>query len=126
MPGIVEKRKGGNPAWTKGGPSPNPAGKPRGLISVAPEVKESIIKAFNAAGGPERMVRLMKEGKKADQIFISFIRNILVPLLPKRTELDVERRSVTFVFQDGSQETFKSSEKEDEEAVDIEAEKEFE
>jgi len=124
-PSNVEttKSKKGNSVWVKGGLSPNPAGRPKGTLSVAPEVKESIIKAFNAAGGPERMIRIMKEGsKRADQIFISFVKNILIPLLPKRTEMDIEHRSVTFVFGDGSQETFKSTETEG--VMDIEAEPE--
>ena len=30
----VEKNKGGNPNWIKGGPSPNPGGKPRKLVEI--------------------------------------------------------------------------------------------
>lgn len=120
---ITNKKPPG--PWIKGMPSPNPAGRGKGVLSVAPEVKESIIKAYFTAGGHERLVRLMNTGKKADQIFLSFLRNILIPLLPKKTEMDIEHRSVTFIFGDGSQETFKSSEEEAREGViDIEPEEE--
>ena len=105
------KHKGGNPAWVKGGPSPHPQGKPRGIPSVSADVKESIIKTFYSAGGPERLIKIMNAPtKKADDVFLSFVKNIIIPLLPKKTEYDIEHRSVTFVFGDGSQETFKSTE----------------
>lgn len=30
----LDKNKGGNPNWVKGGPSPNPGGKPRKLVEI--------------------------------------------------------------------------------------------
>jgi hypothetical protein len=108
--GDIEKHRGGNPAWVKG-QSGNPAGRPRGTVSVAADVKESIIKTFYSAGGPERLIKIMNaKDKKADDVFLSFVKNIIIPLLPKKTEYDIEHRSVTFIFGDGSQETFKSIE----------------
>lgn len=99
--GDIEKHRGGNPAWVKG-QSGNPAGRPRGTVSVAADVKESIIKTFYSAGGPERLIRIMNAPtKKADDVFLSFVKNIVIPLLPKKTEYDIEHRSVTFVFGEG-------------------------
>jgi len=121
-----EKKKNPNSVWVKGCPSPNPAGRPKGVPSVSADVKESIIKVFYSAGGSERILRIMNAPtKKADAIFLSFLKNIVIPLLPKKTEYDIEHRSVTFVFGDGSKETIKSLEGEDD-VIDISSEEERE
>jgi hypothetical protein len=123
-----EKKKNPNSVWVKGCPSPNPAGRPKGVPSVSADVKESIIKTFYSAGGSERILRIMNAPtKKADAIFLSFLKNIVIPLLPKKTEYDIEHRSVTFVFGDRPQEKFESSETiEDGDVINISNEEERE
>jgi hypothetical protein len=116
---VEIKGKTGNPTWTKGGPSPNPAGRTKGIPSLGGDLKESIFRVFYSAGGPDRLIRILnKESPKSDLAFISFVKNILIPILPKRTEYDVEHRSVTFVLSDGSQETFQND-PEDADVVDV-------
>jgi hypothetical protein len=109
---IPEKGKhaGGNPAWVKGGPSPHPQGKPKGIPSAAGEIKEGFFHVYLAAGGADRLIKLLKTSKRADELFKEFCFKVLPSIFPKRTEMDIEHRSVTFIFGDGSQETFKSSE----------------
>ncbi len=36
------KRKPGNPAWIKGGPSPNPNGRPRAGLALAERIRERV------------------------------------------------------------------------------------
>lgn len=100
--------------WKKGDPSPNPAGRPKGIPSISGELKEGLLKAFRAAGGEERVIKLIKEydgadKKKAalhDQRFWAFLKDIIVTLLPKKTEFDVEKRVLVLEFGSGQTEKF--------------------
>ena len=118
------KNRGGNPAWQKGGPSPNPAGRPKGIPSVAGDVKESIIKIFQSVNGVERLIKIInpkQPTKKADIAFMSFVKNILIPILPKKTEYEVEKRVVIFDLGDGNEERFEQRDDPDN-VFDVEAE----
>ena len=116
----------GNNLWVKGGPSPNPAGRPKGIPSVAGNVKESLIRIFQRVDGEERLVKIMTSKKKgeftpkAEAAFLSFVKNILIPLLPKKTEFDVEKRVLVLEFSGGAEQKFEGENLEN--IFDVEAE----
>jgi len=98
------------------------SGKTGELVSKSADVKESYFRAFLMAGGLPRLVRLIEEKKQgktkesreraaiADKRFLEFCYRVLPTLFPKKTELEVERRSVIFVFGDGKKETLEAVE----------------
>lgn len=106
----LKRTKGGQ--WIKGTASPNPTGRPKGIPSIGGDVKESIIRIFQRVDGEDRLVKIMtrkKDGEftpKAEAAFLSFVKNILVPLLPKKTEFDVEKKVLVLEFSGGTEEKF--------------------
>ncbi|WP_454756891.1 DUF5681 domain-containing protein [Cupriavidus campinensis] len=38
----TRKNKGGNPAWTRGGPSPNPNGRPKGIVDKRQRLQQAL------------------------------------------------------------------------------------
>ena len=123
----LPERKLPSTVWKKGGPSPNPAGRPKGIPSVAGDVKESIIRIFQRVDGEERLIKIINAPtKKADEAFLSFVKNILIPILPKKTEFDVEKRVVVFDLGDGSVERFDRNDPDNVFDIEPEPEKEGE
>lgn len=124
--GLPEPKKKSSSLWKKGDPSPNPAGRPKGIPSVAGNVKESLIRIFQRVDGEERLVKIMTTRKggeftpKAEAAFLSFVKNILIPLLPKKTEFDVEKRVLVLEFGSGQTEKFEGDNLEN--VFDVEAE----
>ena len=94
------------------------SGKGNKPVSRSAEVKESYFRAFISAGGLKRLTDLIQQRKlgktkeskhkasEADKRFLEFCYRVLPTLFPKKTELEVERRSVTFVFQGGVKEKY--------------------
>jgi hypothetical protein len=92
------------------------------LVSKSADVKESYFRAFLMSGGIKRLVQLIEQKKQgktkdsrskaalADKRFLEYCYRVLPGLFPKKTELEVERRSVIFVFGDGKKETFEAIE----------------
>jgi hypothetical protein len=113
-------------------------GRPSKNVSKAPEIKESFFRAFQKAGGMERLVKLIgeqklgsspttakrKKAEEADRKFLEFCYKVLPQLFPKRTELEVETRSVKFVFAGGKVLTSEERITKEEDVVDIQFEKE--
>ncbi len=112
-------------------------------VTKAAEIKESFFKAFEKAGGIDRLVRVISEVKlpknptqfmkdkkeRQDRKFLEFAFKVLPALFPKKTELDIERRTVIFKFSGGKVEKFESEatheqEVEKDESVDAEIIKE--
>lgn len=113
---VTEPKKRGNPNLQKGGPSLNPLGAPKKPATKAAKVREGLHNVFLEAGGPERLVRQMKElkpgktkeGKKKadehDQKFYKFSTETIPKILPKEVIEDREERIIIFKFSDGTQE----------------------
>ncbi len=91
------KRSGGNPLWQKGGKSPNPSGRGKGVKSTyTKEVKDAIFFAFKQMGGRKGVYSWAKENKTP------FYKELFA-LLPKDVNLEGDM-NVTFTWEaDGKQ-----------------------
>lgn len=129
---LEPKQKGGTPRKTSSSGTYLP-GRPSKTVSKAAEIKESFFRAFQKAGGLERLVKLLeaeklgksptkekrRKSEEKDRRFLEFCYKVLPNLFPKKTELEVETRSVVFRFSDGKMEKFSEQVKRDD-VVDIE------
>jgi hypothetical protein len=109
-------------------------GKGNKPVSRSAEVKEYYFRAFLSAGGLKRLTDLIQQRKlgktkeskqkaaEADRRFLEFCYRVLPGLFPKKTELDIERRSVVFVFQGGVSEKFEADVPVGEPVIDAEVE----
>ena len=117
-------------------PSHNPLGRPKRELSTSAKTKDDLFKAFQQAGGLQRVVRLIEAKKlgktkesrskaaQADKLFLELAFNVLPRMVPKETTLDVETRSVVFQFTNMAQEEIKARIDKGGDAIDIEFTKE--
>ena len=68
------------------GKSGNPNGRPKGTKNRYTEIKESFLKAFDKLGGTKGLVNWVNEDTRNKKAFYEMI----VSLLPKKTEMDLE------------------------------------
>ena len=74
-----------NPAWVKGGPSPNPAGRPKGLRGGRYKALAMLDKLMGQVENLEKLREALQA--KFDKDPCAFFRTYVMPLIPKEAHL---------------------------------------